>query len=123
MAIYTDFVLDSRKTLSSVSTVTDVDAINNSLKNIFSTPLGSLHGKPRFGTRLFQVVFDFIDFSTETLIRALIDEEVAKQEPRITVRDVQILSVPEYNKIIITIYYTFLNETLQAGTAKIGISF
>lgn len=122
MATYTDFTLQPRKDLNSLSVVTDIEAINNSLKNIFSTPIGSLHGKPRFGTRLFQVLFNFIDFSTEEVIKEIVREEILKQEKRITLIGVNIQSIPEYNKIVIYIDYTFFAESLQSGTAKIGVN-
>jgi len=121
MSIYKDFVL-SRGTLDNISEVTDEQAINNALKNIFSTPLGSLHGKPRFGTRLYEIVFTLMDYATELTMREIIREEIVKFEPRITLRELDIKNVQEYNKIVIHLKYTFNNKGIVSdGSAKITL--
>jgi phage baseplate assembly protein W len=121
MAIYTDFSITSGD-LNNIAEITDENAINNALKNIFLTPLGSLHGKPRFGTRLFEVIFSFIDYATELTIKEIIKEEVVKFEPRITLKSIDIKSIPEYNKISVIITYVFFAKSLETtGTAKISL--
>jgi uncharacterized protein len=103
MAIYTDLTLSKTK----VTEITDEASINNSLKNLFATPLGSVAGKPKFGTRIHSVLFSLITFSTEGTLREIIKEEIAKFEPRIELLEIGIQNVPEYNLINLVITYQF----------------
>lgn len=125
MAVYTDFKLNSdRETLSSISVNEDEVAINNALKNIFSTPLGSLHGKPRFGTRIFQLLFSQMDIATEIALREMIKEEILKFEPRVVLRELKIKNIPEYNKIVVDLYYTYkLLDRQETGTTRVGFNY
>ena len=52
----------------------DVGAINNAIKNILFTSVGSLPGKPDFGSRISELVFSQMDYITENMLKRLIIE-------------------------------------------------
>ena len=76
MALYTDY--DSPSTVDY-----DVFAINNAIKNILFTQIGSVPGKPDFGSRLYELIFGQIDHITISQLKKLIQEPLYRWEKRI----------------------------------------
>ncbi len=105
MAIYTDLTKIDK-------TVTDIKAINNAIRNILFTPMGSLPGKPTFGSNLYKIIFSQLDHISEGLIKRYIKEALRKWETRIDIGIIDIQSSPEFNKIICTIFYTFRDKNI-----------
>jgi len=118
-ATYTD--LTTPKNLSNlvINEIHDDIAISNSLKNIFSTPKGTLPGKPYFGTILHQMLFEPIDAITEEIMIGIIKNEIAKFEPRISIISISFDNLPEYNKVVINIQYKYKRkeEVIISNTA------
>jgi len=114
MALYTDFVTPS-------STVTDAYAINNAIKNILLTKIGTLPGKPTFGCNLDDVLFSQLDKVTESIARKQIRISLIKWEKRIQVTDIIITSVPEFNKLSVVIHYMYQDKGLNLNE-QISIS-
>lgn len=86
----------------------DNEAIKNSIRNILLTPIGTMPGKPTFGSNLYKVLFEIIDHITIELIRTYVVDALAKWEPRIQVSQVDVKDYPEYNKIIVDISYYYI---------------
>ena len=103
------------------SAATEIDAIKNSIKNIILTARGSLPGKPRFGSDIFKIIFAPLDPLTTTLAENYIREALREFEDRIFIKNVSIKAVPEYNKIVIDIYFSYkdavFNEPSTASTS------
>ena len=115
MAIYYDYSAPD-------STVSDIDAINNSIKNILLTPRGSMPGRPRFGSELYRIPFEFIDHITKDLIKRIITSSIIEFEPRVRVQSVEVKDIPEYNRLIVTINYTYdLQGITVAGSTNIKL--
>ena len=115
MALYTDY----RK---ADTTVTDAAAINNAIRNILMTRIGSLPGKPTFGSRLLDVVFSQIDYVTEELIKTYVKEALRKWETRILVTNVEVEEIPEFNKLVTTINYIYRDKGLDINE-QISVAF
>lgn len=125
MAIYTDYsklVYNSERGGAELVPITDVESINNSLKNIFTTKLGSVPGKPKFGSRIHSLVFSLMDIEIEIALRAIIKEEVLKFEPRINLTEISIKRIPEYNRVVINLTYNFIANSLKT-TGSTAIAF
>lgn len=110
MPLYQDFVTPDKLNL-------DVSAIEDAIKNILLTPLGSLPGKPEFGSRLRYILFENMDGITEHLAKTVIQEALAKWETRIMITGTDISPVPEFNKYIIKISYRFADSELNYNTS------
>lgn len=108
MALYTDYT-------GIETTNTDASAINNAIRNILMTPRGSLPGKPTFGSDLYKVLFSQIDDVTKQIMKRYITEALGYWETRIVIDNVEIQEVPEYNKIITTINYTYRDKGLDVN--------
>jgi len=106
VALYTDFI-------TAATTNIDASAINNSITNILSTSYGSVPGMPTFGTRLNGVLFSQMDSLTISIIQDQIREALSVWEPRITVTDVIITAIPEFNKIVAVIDYNYIDKQLS----------
>ncbi len=98
---------------------TNENAINNSIKNIIMTRIGSLPGKPEFGSNVLNIVFDLMDNnSTDDILKNNIVSSLIKWEPRISINNIIIKQIPEYNRIIVDIKYSYniLGGNINAST-------
>lgn len=87
--------------------VVNVDAIRNSLRNILSTPRGSVPGKPDFGCDLYKIIFQPIDPLTESMAKKFVSESVRKFENRVDLQTINIKKDEAFNKIVIDIVFTY----------------
>ncbi len=106
-------------TYQDISAVFDVDkmsgyeieydeaAIRNSLLNLFTIHKGDVPGKPYLGNPLDLMVFDLFDFFTQKDIETAVINSINTYEPRVQLHNVIISPAPEYNRIIITINYSY----------------
>lgn len=112
------------KDLSTVEKhVTDLSALNQSIKNILLTRRGSLPGKPRFGSDLYKVVFSQMDSLTESMAKNYVIEALSEFETRIEVNNITITKAPEYNKIIVNINFSYRDKNFDSTTGEITISY
>lgn len=96
--------------ISITSHVTDVKAIKNSIQNILMTRIGSLPGKPRFGSDLYKLNFSQLDSLTIIMAKNFIFEALSEYEDRIIIQNIDITKVEEYNKLVINIIFTYRDE-------------
>ena len=88
----------------------DIEPIRNSLRNILCTRKGTFPGKPLFGASLHEYIFELNDVVTETLIRNDIENALRVWEKRVHLEDVVLERYPEYNKIIITVEFSLVDD-------------
>lgn len=110
------------KDYSGINTyVTDIAAIKQSIKNILSTPRGSVPGRPEFGSDVYNVLFSQLDHLTESIASNYVKEALTEFEDRIEISSVDFTSSPEYNRLIIDIYFSYVDEvtaeTVEDSTA------
>ncbi len=133
-SVYTDLHLDltmaknigvgnSPATTNDILVDTDIDAIKNSIRNIFTTRKGQKILTPEFGSSLEQYLFEPI---TEIYARAIGDDiltSIEKYEPRIQVLKVLVAPIPDENQYNISVSYKFLEfkkESLLSIIAQHG---
>lgn len=101
----------------------NIQALNNAIRNILLTRRGSMPGKPTFGSDIYKVVFSQLDSVTISLVKRFVFEALLEWEPRINLDNVEVISIPEYNKMIIVIKYSFRDkETLELIDTSTSIS-
>lgn len=91
----------------------DLEAIKNSIRNIFTTRKGQKILTPEFGSSLEQYLFEPI---TEVYARAIGDDiltAIETYEPRIEVIKVLVLPNPDENQYNISVAYRFLEIKKQ----------
>jgi phage baseplate assembly protein W len=83
----------------------DIDAIKNSLTAIMSTYPGQRLLLPEFGTNINQFLFSAVSSSNARVIGEMITESIERWEPRIEVREVQIVPVISDHRYDITLNF------------------
>lgn len=100
--MYKDFPLNLKDNY-----IIDKEAIRQSIKNIINTPKGSIPGKPDFGCPLDNYLFEPLDDTLRDLLVGDINTALSKWEPRIDVDSVTIEFQEAYNRIDITVNYSY----------------
>jgi len=96
---------------------TNAVAINNAIRNILLTRIGSVPGKPEFGSNIMDLVFELMDGRfTKDLLMSSIIAAIIKWEPRITILDIVIKEIPEYNRVIADITYIYTRMSQNVST-------
>ena len=125
LPVYTDLHLDLKLNESiglGVSTVEsndivvdyDIQAIQNSIRNIFTTRKGQKILNPTFGSSLEQYLFEPVNEIYGRAIGQEILESVQTLEPRIEVTKVKVDAYPDDNTYRISIAYRFLEIKKQS---------
>lgn len=104
--LYEDFVTPDK-------TVFDEEAIKNSIRNILLTPIGTMPGKPDFGSRLLEVPFEHNDDSTRILVTRVVYEALVKWEQRVKFLGLNITQ--KENTIDIKIIFRFVDSSLTGS--------
>ena len=81
----------------------DLDAILNSLRNIFSTRKGERFLVPEFGCNLYRYLFEPISEYTGNKIGNEIVTAIETWEPRVTLKVVNVVGSPENHQYDVTI--------------------
>jgi phage baseplate assembly protein W len=65
--------------------VSDIQAVNNSLYNLFRCPIGARGpiGQPEYGTSLIWILHEPLDFITANKIKIVIIQAIQRWEPRV----------------------------------------
>jgi len=107
--LYTDLKLDlnvnytldprteSKDTVKDIKVSNNLEAIKNSIFNIFSTMPGQKILNPVFGLNLLQFLFSGVTDENAQLIGETILSGLQKYEPRVTVEKIYIVPDPENN--------------------------
>lgn len=95
----------------------DVEAINNAIRNILFTAIGTVPGRPDFGSNLNELVFLPMDASTISMVKRVITESLRKWEDRIKIDSVTVHKVPEYHRVLADITYHFKDDAFNVKTS------
>ena len=87
------------------STYSTYDQIKSNLINLLLTNKGERLYNPEFGADLKTVLFEGITEETNTVIRTLINTNVAAFVPEVTITNLSIIKDEDHNTISITIQY------------------
>lgn len=98
----------------------DINAIKNSLKNLFTTTPGEKVLNPEFGLDLRKYLFDPATIEVAELIRSDIYTQIGTFEPRVKLNNVKILVLEDVNEFDIFINYSIpslnINNVSMFGT-------
>lgn len=93
----------------------DIDAIKQSLMNLFLVQKLEVPGKPAFGNPLSIKVFELFDNFSESLINETIRTMIRNYEPRVDIDDIRVVSMEELNRLIIEIDYFVIIDNRVIG--------
>ena len=102
--------IDIPSNIKDKESLKNADAVMASLQNVIATPVGSVPGHPAFGCMMNRYLFEFLD----PLIAQLIEEDivyaVGRWEPRVKIIKVEVNDDPDYNRIVINIYFSIKSD-------------
>jgi phage baseplate assembly protein W len=96
--------LYSESLSTDLGTSEDYKAISNSLTNIFNTSAGEKILNPAFGADLKRYLFEPIDETTATVLGNVIVKAIKLYEPRVTIKNVNVVARPDQNEYEINIH-------------------
>jgi phage baseplate assembly protein W len=103
----------------------DVQAINNSLYNLFRCTVGARGpiGEPEYGTNLIKLIHEPTDNITANKIRLFLIQAIQRWEPRITIDLNRTTVRPDLNtnSFRVRVYYTIVGVN-QTGDASLTFS-
>lgn len=107
-----------------VSEQTEIEAINNSIRNILLTKRGTLPGDPLFGSKISLVLFSPLDGLVRQVQDSFIREAITQYEPRVLIEKIDIDALPEFNRLNINLTFQYFNtETGEVLSAKTSVPF
>jgi len=125
MAVYYNQQLNRGEQLKDIQGLFDLDAVKNSIANAFLTAPGQKILNPEFGIDLRRHLFEQVSPFEEAWIRDDIERSLPGQEPRIQVKNVEVIAKPDENRydIFLKINVPSLNAygiTLEGRLNKEG---
>jgi phage baseplate assembly protein W len=97
-----------------VGTIKDLDAIKASLRNILLTRLGERPFEPAFGSKVYDSLFEQIDFITLDAIASSVIDAINLWEPRVQLISVDPIPSPDSNEVEVVIVFNVI------GSASLG---
>ena len=98
----------------------DTQAITNSLFNLFNTRKGERYLFPEYGTDIHRYLFSPLNDITARSVGVSIKRTFETFEPRVTVKDVQVVIIEDQNSFIVNISY-LIKATKQTGFASMSL--
>jgi len=120
--------LFKNKTTNDILASTDMDAINNSIKNLFTTVPGQKLLDPEYGLDLRQFLFLPVSESTAELIAEKILQGISRFDPRVIVDKISVIADEEQSQYEIGLTLTVpdidaLGKKLNLNLNQSGVSF
>ena len=102
-AVYYNKQLNKSVVLKDIQGSYDMDAIKNSITNIFLTSPGQKILSPEFGINLRRFIFEPATSFTAYRVKADILNNLPDMEPRIELEEVSVVPVPDEHEFYITL--------------------
>jgi len=102
-----------RKANGDVRDMTNINAINNSLVNIFETFQGRRRMLPEFALPIYGILFEPVDEITSYRLGEMIIEAVERFEGRIVVDTIEVLARPDQNEYRVNLEYRIVNDSRE----------
>ena len=125
MAVYYNRQLNRGEQLKDIQGLFDLEAVKNSIANAFLTAPGQKILNPEFGIDMRRHLFEQVSPFEEAWIRDDIERKLPGHEPRIQLKNVDVIAKPDENQydIYLTINVPALNAygiTLESRLNKEG---
>jgi len=95
------------------STFTTQDAVRNNLINFFLTNQNERYLNPTFGGNLRATIFEQLSEQNLEGLEDLIQTQLKDYFPSVTVQDLEILSNPDTNSLIVDLKYNIIDTGIE----------
>jgi len=110
--IYQDFLTTQffNTDTKDVQTVTNEDAVKQSIINLLLTNVGERVFNPNFGSEVNKILFENITPQTTSSLIGLVENAIENYEPRASLLNVVASPLPEENAYALTIVFSVINK-------------
>ena len=117
MAVFSDISLSFSKhpVTNDIGKITDVNAITNSMRNILTTRLGERPFEPDYGSRIYESLFEMVDFISLDAAASRAREALEFWEPRVEILNVSPEANPDRNEIQLTIEFYIIGAVSEGA--------
>ena len=98
-----DLPANKAKNTTDIEDHRDLDAIIQSVKNIFNTTPGQKLLNPKFGVNIGDLLFEGVTFERAHFMAEVISKELSRQEPRATFTNVHVVASPDLASYTVSI--------------------
>lgn len=102
-----------KKNDGDVLDMVNIDAIYNSLTNIFETFQGRRRMLPEFALPLYGILFEPVDEITSQRLGEMLLDAIEKWETRIRVDNIEINARPDQNEYRINLEFRIINDSRE----------
>lgn len=95
------------------------DLIRSSIRAILHTRIGERVMLPEFGSRLHELTFEPMDDILKQLARTFVIDAITRWEPRVTLRDVKIVTDPDLHDFGVVAIY-IINENAEQDSLTLS---
>ena len=116
--IYKDLNLNftANPVTGDVATITDVNAVKRSVRNLLLTNHYDRPFHPEIGSNISQLLFENFGIITGTMLSKEIEDMITNYEPRAMVETVEAFPVPDTNTYDVRIYFYVENMPAELVT-------
>tara|TARA_B110000977_G_scaffold188387_1_gene256563 strand:+ start:730 stop:1140 length:411 start_codon:yes stop_codon:yes gene_type:complete len=100
---------------------TTKQAIKSNLINFFLTNVGERPGNPEFGGGLRNYIFTQITENNLEFLKEDVSEKIKIYFPNINIKELNVLSDPDTNKITVQVFYSLINTSI--GDEYVELTF
>ena len=86
------------------------EVIKRSIKNIIITPLGTIPGQPQKGSNIGRYIFSELDELDILDLEDYVNILISANENRVENVNTKAIFSPEYNRLVIKVQYTIIEE-------------
>ena len=87
-----------------------IDSVKGAIKNILLTQVGSVPGRPEFGSNVNKFLFTTMDPLVAQLIEEEIRYAIKRWEPRVKIKKININEDLDYNRLIVSLIFSIIND-------------
>lgn len=121
--MYTDLNLEFKRAWNNdIKKNTGIKAVKDSILLIITTTKGSRPFDPNFGCDLNRALFENINPLTVDTLAKNINESIRNYEPRVKRLDVDVTPQYDENSIIVTIYFSVIDNPDELEQLRVRLS-
>ncbi|QAY01307.1 baseplate wedge subunit [Aeromonas phage ZPAH1] len=101
---------------------TNVNAVQQSMAGIIATRKGEKPFDPNFGCDINAQLFELMNDASTSAVERSIFDAIRNYEPRVKIRQVQVIPMYDRNEYIVTIYYSLITDISSVIQLKMELS-
>lgn len=110
-----DFTFTKKPVVGDVALSYDAQAVTRSIKNLLNTKNYDRLFNPDLGSKITALLFENNSPTTSATLETIITNMIENYEPRATLKDIKVTSLPDNNSYEVSLSYYIENATLPTN--------